>query len=344
MKSYLNNRTLRTKINTSFSTWEKLLQGVPQGSVLGPLLFNIYLNDLFVIAESTEVCNFADDTTFYACDDNLSSLIQRLEHDSCLAIEWFESNYMKLNQEKCHLLVPGYKHENIFANIGQSQIWESSKEKLLGLDIDKDLKFNDYVFCLCKKAGQKLSVLKRVSYQMKFKQRKVLMKSFIESQFDYCSLIWMFCGREANKKINHIHERSLRIVYKDYSSSFIDLLKKDNAFSIHHRNIQSLAIELFKIRKGISNTIISDIFDIRNVNHNLRSQTYFPVDPINTTQYGLNSIRYYGSKVWNMIPSELRDISNFEVFKSKIRQWEPIGCNCKLCQTYINSLGYVTVE
>ena len=89
---------------------------------------------------------------------------------------------------------------------------------------------------------------------------------------------------------------------------------------------------------------MADILDIRNVNYNLRSQTYFPVEPINTSHYGQNSIRFYGSKVWNMIPSELRDMSSLEVFKNEIRKWEPIDCNCKLCQTYINNLGYITVE
>ena len=86
---------------------------VSQGSVLGHLLFNIYLNDLFYISESTNLCNFADDTTFYECDKDVNSLINRLEHDSYLAIERFESNSMKLNQNKCHLLVSGFKHKNV---------------------------------------------------------------------------------------------------------------------------------------------------------------------------------------------------------------------------------------
>ena len=87
----------------------------------------------------TQVFNFADDTTFYVCDKYLNTLINRLEHNTALAAEWFESNFMKLNQDKCHLLVSGHKHETVWANISETKIWESDEQKLLSAVIDRDL-------------------------------------------------------------------------------------------------------------------------------------------------------------------------------------------------------------
>ena len=91
-QSYLSNRYQRTKINKSFTSWSKTVCGVLQGSVLGPLLFNTYMNDLFYMTELTDVCNFADDTTFHARDSCLEDLVNRLEYDANLAIEWFDCN------------------------------------------------------------------------------------------------------------------------------------------------------------------------------------------------------------------------------------------------------------
>ena len=131
--SYLTQRWHRTKINTSFSTWKHLLTGVPQGSILGPLLFNIYINDLFYILSDTESCNYADDTCLYACNKDLNKLLIRLTHDSSLAIDWLEYNHMKLNSDKCHLLFAGHKYEHLWIDIDGNKIWESTTETLLGM-------------------------------------------------------------------------------------------------------------------------------------------------------------------------------------------------------------------
>ena len=128
--SYLSSRWQRTRINTSFSSWTELLQGVPQGSVLGPLLSNIYLNDLFFFLDCN-VCNFADDTTPFICNKNLDFVLNDLELNSSIAIDWFQSNYMKMNSDKCHLLVAGHKFEQIWAKIGTDLIWQINSVKLL---------------------------------------------------------------------------------------------------------------------------------------------------------------------------------------------------------------------
>ena len=120
------------------------------------------------------------------------------------------------------------------------------------------------------KLTKKLSVLARLTNFMSIKQRRLLRKFFIGSQLGCCPLIWMFHGTGVNNKINHLDERSLHIVYKDNKSSSKELLKKDNSFIVYHRNIQSLAIELFKVKENLSNTIMNDIFQTRALTYILK--------------------------------------------------------------------------
>ena len=98
---------------------------------------------------------------------------------------------------------------------------------------------------------------------MDITKRRIIMKSFITSQFSYCPLIWMFHSRRLNNKINSIHERALRITYGDQKSTFQELLIKDNSVSVHHRNLQVLATEIFKIENNMTPEFLNEIFQER---------------------------------------------------------------------------------
>ena len=180
MHSYLSDRWQRTKVNSSFSTWKELLCGVPQGSVLGPILFNIYLNDLFY--DLFDVCNFADDTTLYACDADLENVLNQLEDNAYTAILWFENNYMKLNQSKCHFIAGG-SPEHLWVRVGSERIWESQTEKLLGVIVDKNLSFEPHLKILCKKVNQKVSALARIAGILPFRKGIFFSKLLLSPSF-----------------------------------------------------------------------------------------------------------------------------------------------------------------
>ena len=139
--------------------------------------------------KDTQICNYADHITIFACGSDMCSVIKSLEEGASLLSLWFESNYMKMNKDKGHLLVFGTKDAEGSAGIPRSSIQESNKEKLLGVTLDRRLSFKNHASNLCKKASQKLHALARVSKYMEKSKLELTMTSFVKSQFNYCSLI-----------------------------------------------------------------------------------------------------------------------------------------------------------
>ena len=108
---------------------------------------------------------------------------------------------------------------------------------------------------------------------MDLPKRKVLMKAFVTSQFNFCPLIWMFHSRTLNNRINNIHERALRLTYKDNQSSFKELLEKDHSVTVHHKNLQALVTEIFKVKNDLAPDIMKDVFELKEPPYNLRSES-----------------------------------------------------------------------
>ena len=158
--------------------------------------------------------------------------------------DWYKNNHTKATPGKCHLILSSNTEREIL--LDNISIASSVSEKLLRITLNSELKFEEHINKICNIVNKKLNALDRIASHMSLDKRKVLLRAFIESPFSYCPRIWMFHSRTLNNKINRLHEKVLRIVYWDYKSKFDELLEKDGSFSIHHRNIQTLAIGMFK--------------------------------------------------------------------------------------------------
>ena len=195
---------------------------------------------IFFVGNYMNLTNYADDNTPYAIDSNIDTIINNLVDNTSILIKWFDDNYFKMNVDKCHLLIT--KQEgNIQATIEGHKILASKSVKLLGVQIHNKLDFTEHVSNICKKVSIKLHALRRVSHYMSKNKLRIVMKAFVESQFGYYPLVWMFHSRTLNNIINCLHEKALRLVYKDSELSFEDLLLLDKLFTVHHRNLQKLA-------------------------------------------------------------------------------------------------------
>ena len=216
--SYLCGRSQRVKVGSSFSNQLGILCGVPQESILGSLLFNIDICELLFVDMSSDIANYADDTTLY-------------ELTIYKIFNWFKYNNFKSNATKCHFFVSPYQSATI--NIDGSIIKSSNSQKLLGVTIDSNFTFEEHINNLCRKASQKLHALSRISHYLSPNKKSILFKTFVTSQFNYCPLVWMCHSRTLNNRINNKHVRALRIVFKTKNQALKNYCR---------RTIQSLSI------------------------------------------------------------------------------------------------------
>ena len=322
ISDYLKDRMQRVKLMNTHSNWTKINRGVPQGSVLGPLLFNIFLNDLFYLPLECSLVNYADDNHMCNENENLEMLKDHIESDAMTAINWFDKNQTTANANKFQsILLSRGPTSDFLVNVGGHSIPPNNTLKMMGITLDDKLNFKTHIRNVCQKASRQINALKRISKFLNEQCRMHVYKSFVSANFNYCPVVWMLCGKTNLGKLERLQERALSIIFLEKSLSYNELLKKSGQLSVKMNLMRFLIIEVFKCVRGINPSYLNDMFIAPTSNYDLRNSSRLLQPKFNTYTFGYKSFSYFGSKVWNLLPAKLKKNNNINAFRKELYDW-----------------------
>ena len=317
--SYLTNRCQRVKINDNMSSWQYLKRGIPQGSLCGPFMYNMFVNDfLFSLPPSCTVYNYADDNTLVVSGSDLDKTKGDLETACNKAMCWFKENEMKANPTKFQCIV--FSKKSLSENdkkfkLENDEISCQANIKLLGVYIDEKLTFDYHVREMCKKAGKLASALYRLKNKVSQKTKMQLYHAFVVSNLCYCSLVWHFCGARNTKLIEKIHERGLRFVLDDYTLEYSELLSLLERPKMYIDRIRKILVLAFKTVHQIGPSFLYEHIEIQSTPYDLRGGCMLVLPKFNTVKYGKHSITYEMCTLWNKLSCDIKNCDNVHEFK-----------------------------
>ena len=332
LANYLSSRKQRVKVAGKTSTWTEIMKGVPQGSILGPTIFNIFMNDVFCAIKDGTLYNYADDNSVIVSGKTKDNVIKELQKNARDMINWCQLNQMEANPSKFQVLI-SEESDNTTIKLNDNCTIESEPYvKLLGVHLDKNFTFDYHISELTRKAGMQLNCLKRIAHSLKDDIKLLLYKSFVLSNFNYCPIVWHHCGVMNSKKLEKIQYRALKFIFNDYSSTYDALLKKAKIPTLEVNRLCVMAIEVYKIYNKLCPSFVTKLLPTKTLRYNLRSGKTFSVCHKRTTKYGLNSFKHFGVTIWNDLPVHIRSATDLNIFKSLIKTWYGPVCKCAACR------------
>jgi len=328
-RSYLSQRSQRVSIGNISSQTRIIHSGVPQGSVLGPLLFFIYINDLPLNNESTNTDLFADDATMYTSSSDTEVIQMRLNSDLIRVQNWAQQNRMVINEGKTKCMILGtsqklHKSGNpeLSLAINNHRLENVKHEKLVGVSIDNNLLWHDHIDKLCKTLSSKIALLSRIKKYLPTETRNLYYKHYILPTMDYCSNVWGNGAKSELDRIYKLQKRAARIILDasiDHPSKA--LFTELKWFTIYERIDFHKAVLLYKCLHGTAPEYLQDLFRPFSTQYQLRSILHGNLQaPKPRTEQFKKSFQYSGTVLWNKLPLHVKSAENIRVFKKRYHE------------------------
>ena len=325
--SYLSGRTQRCSVNGKLSTARTLSCGVPQGSILGPLLFLIYINDLPNSLQNAVPRMFADDTNLTLSVKTLTelklALAPELNNLSC----WLKANKLSLNVAKTELMIIGSRQrlsaqcDDVEIRIDDQIIERVDHTKSLGLFIDAHLSWCKHVEEICKKVSSAIGALKRVRPFISKETAIQIYNALIIPHFDYCSPVWDCLSGYLSEKLQKLQNRAARVITKSpFDTSSNHLLSTLDWERLFLRRKKQKALMMFKTMNGLAPDYLQSLFSQRHSVYNLRDSEGKLTLPKPNTNYLKRSFSYSGAMLWNNLPKCLKNAVSVNNFKQIIKK------------------------